>query len=166
MGDGLALEDADNGESEAEADGEGDGDPEVATDNLLLEDGEVEEEEAQLDNGNVEKVEVGKDVEVVAKVGNLVKVEGPNVAAQAGADAALDADGGHAGLDHRRQEHHVVVPAEAEVLGQELGHEALQHAYRRDDGQGDGEVRVRLGVVADGHFARRRRQVTSHLTCC
>lgn len=119
-----AAKDARKDKRETKDTSKGHSAPKIATNISMGKDAQVEELEGELDAGDVEKVQRGEDVEVVAKVLDLLELEGPDVLAEAVVDTADEDDGGAGGLNDGREEDGPVVEAEVQILADELSDEA------------------------------------------
>lgn len=121
---------------------------------LAWKDGQVKDGQRQLDKGNLGEVQHLHGVEKGAKVVNLGRGEGPDVAAHAVRGEAQDVDDGGRDADDHGGEDGVVVPAEgAAVAVVALEDEAHDDEEVGDDAEDDGHDVVPGRLVADGSVA-------------
>lgn len=154
IADGLALEDGDDDEDGGEEGVEDDGSPEQLAHPLGREDAQVEEQQRGLQQRDLRKVQDRHDVEVHAKLCDLVEWDRPDVAPQPVGHGAVYVDGLARRRADARDQDEPVIEAEGD-LQVDLEDEALDDQEAGDDCEGVAEHDVFARLVSDGGAAVR-----------
>jgi hypothetical protein len=153
IGNGLALENGHNDKGQAPCDGESDRSPEYT---LYIDSGEysnVKEEQRQFQKRELPKVHQGHDVEVSQHLGDLLGLQGPDIAAQTVLDSSKNGHDCAGDCSQQGPEDQPVIEADFHFRVHDLEGEADDDKGSGSGNHGVGQDDISTSSVTDGSTA-------------